>query len=59
MVAVLSGNLDMVRLLLWKDADVDIKNDAGWTALHEAAKNSTLEIFDALLDKGYHHFTFF
>ena len=50
--AVHKGNLDMVRLLLWKDADVDLKTPTGWTALHEAAKNSTLEIVDILLHKG-------
>lgn len=27
--AVHSGNMDIVRLLLWKDADVDYKNEAG------------------------------
>lgn len=28
-IAVISGNLEMIRLLLWKDADVDIKNETG------------------------------
>jgi len=51
-VAVLNGNLDIVRLLLWKDADVDIKNKAGWTPLHEASKNGSLEICSALLHKN-------
>ena len=42
----------MVRLLLWKDAQVDLKTATGWTALHEATKNSSLEIIDVLLHRG-------
>jgi len=51
-IAVMSGNLDMTRLLLWKDADADPKTDSGWTPLHEAAKAGSLEMCDILLHKG-------
>ena len=51
--AVSSDNLDMVRLLLWKDADVQQRHKTtGWTVLHEATKQASLEICDILLHRG-------
>jgi len=47
MLAALAGDLDLCRLLISKDADV---NKAGWTPLHYAATNGHVEVIRLLLD---------
>jgi ankyrin repeat protein len=49
MMAALKGHLDLVRMLIARDADV---NKPGWTPLHYAATNGHLSIVRMLLD---HH----
>lgn len=49
MLAALKGQLDMVRKLIARDADV---NKPGWTPLHYAATNAHLPVMQLLLD---HH----
>eukprot|EP01117_Protostelium_nocturnum_P005438 TRINITY_DN1971_c0_g1_i1.p1 TRINITY_DN1971_c0_g1~~TRINITY_DN1971_c0_g1_i1.p1 ORF type:complete len:1269 (+),score=431.18 TRINITY_DN1971_c0_g1_i1:413-4219(+) len=51
-VSVIDNNLDMLRLLLWKDANVNIKTNEGWTPLHEACKKGSIEACDILIGKG-------
>lgn len=49
MMAALKGQLDMVRRLIARDADV---NKPGWTPLHYAATHGHLEVMALLLE---HH----
>lgn len=49
MIAALKGQLDMVRELIAKGADV---NKPGWTPLHYAATGGHLEIMSLLLDNS-------
>ena len=46
------GYLETARLLLEKGADVHVKDERGWTALHEALWKGHLDIIALLLDKG-------
>jgi uncharacterized protein len=48
MMAALKGQLDMVRRLIARGADV---NKTGWAPLHYAATNGHLEIMQLLLDE--------
>lgn len=47
MLAALDGNLDLCKVLLEMDADV---NKPGWTPLHYAATNSHIDVIRLLLD---------
>jgi ankyrin repeat protein len=49
MMAALKGNLDLVRKLIARGADV---NKPGWAPLHYAATNAHLEIMELLLDEN-------
>jgi hypothetical protein len=49
MLAALKGQLDMVRRLIARGADV---NKTGWAPLHYAATNGHLEIMQLLLDEN-------
>lgn len=48
MMASLKGNLDLVRKLIERGADV---NKTGWTPLHYAATNGHLAVIQLLLDE--------
>ncbi len=52
MVAAEGENIEAVKLLLAKGADVNAKTGGGVTALHLAANNGNLEIVQLLLDRG-------
>lgn len=47
-VAVNRRYVELVKFLLWKDANLEFTY-RGWTPLHEASKNSTLEVTSFLL----------
>jgi len=49
MLAALAGDLELCRLLIQKDADV---NKTGWAPLHYAATNGHLEVLRLLLDEN-------
>ena len=49
MLAALAGNLELCRLLIGKDADV---NKTGWTPLHYAATNGHVEVIRLLLEEN-------
>jgi len=49
MLAALAGELELCRLLIERDADV---NKTGWTPLHYAATNGHLEVMRMLLDQN-------
>jgi uncharacterized protein len=49
MMAALKGNMDLVRKLIARGADV---NKPGWAPLHYAATNAHLEIMELLLDEN-------
>ncbi|HSV82251.1 MAG TPA: ankyrin repeat domain-containing protein [Ramlibacter sp.] len=48
MIAALKGQLDIVRKLIARDADV---NKPGWAPLHYAATGGHLEVIELLLDE--------
>jgi len=48
MLAALAGDLDMCKLLIDRDADV---NKTGWTPLHYAATNAHLDVMRLLIDE--------
>ena len=48
MIAALKGQLEMVKKLIDRDADV---NKTGWTPLHYAATNAHLAIMELLLER--------
>ena len=47
MIAALKGQLEIARMLIARDADV---NKTGWTPLHYAATNGHLPVMDLLLE---------
>lgn len=47
-----SGQTDMVELLLEYACDVNVRNDQGWTPLHEASSARMEEIVGLLLNSG-------
>ena len=50
--AAAEGNIEIVRFILRKGADINTKNNIGGTALMLAAENGNTEIVNLLLDKG-------
>jgi ankyrin repeat protein len=48
-LAAMSGNMDVVGLLLLSKGDVNATDDKGWTPLHYAAANSSDEVAGLLL----------
>lgn len=50
--AAREGYFELVQMLLAQDADVNAKNDNGWTPLHFAAFNGYAEICEMLLRNG-------
>ena len=50
--AAISKQIDVVRLLLQKGADVNKQNDLGWTPLHGAALVNSTNVIRLLLDQG-------
>ncbi|XP_072414910.1 protein phosphatase 1 regulatory subunit 27 [Chiloscyllium punctatum] len=50
--AVLSGNLECVKLLIKYGADIEQKDENGWTALHMSCSDGHLEIAKYLLSQG-------
>ena len=51
-VAVLRNNLDMVKVLLDKGADLSVATNEGFTPLMFAVQNNNLDMVKVLLDKG-------
>jgi len=49
MLAALAGNVELCRLLIDKDADV---NKPGWTPLHYAATNGHVDVMRLLLEEN-------
>ena len=49
MLAAEKKSLRIVRLLLSKEADVNLRNKDGWTAFHIAARAGSVEILELLL----------
>lgn len=47
-----NGHIDVVKVLLDKGADINIKNSNGVTSLIMAIQNSSMDIVKLLLDKG-------
>ncbi|XP_069779124.1 protein phosphatase 1 regulatory subunit 27 [Narcine bancroftii] len=50
--AVLTGNLDCVKLLLKHGADIEQRDENGWTALHVACSDGHMEVAKYLLSEG-------
>jgi len=50
--AVVDGNVEQVKRLISKGADVHAKNRMGWTPLHTAVRNQKKTIAEFLIDKG-------
>ncbi|XP_067860584.1 protein phosphatase 1 regulatory subunit 27-like [Heptranchias perlo] len=50
--AVLSGNLECVKLLMKYGADIHQRDENGWTALHMACSDGHTEIAKYLLSQG-------
>ena len=49
---IVFGHKEVVELLIAKGADVNAKNDGGYTPLHQAAINGHKEIAELLIEKG-------
>jgi ankyrin repeat protein len=48
----LNVGITIVEILLEYGANVDLRNEAGWTPLHEAAYNLNLQVLVVLLNRG-------
>lgn len=50
--ACITGNLSMVRRLIEQGHPVNVRDNAGWIPLHEAANHGFAEIVELLLESG-------
>jgi ankyrin repeat protein len=50
--AVAEANEELVRLLAWKNANVNAVDGSGWTPLHLATKSGLMNVVKALLEQG-------
>jgi len=50
--AVVNGDVDQVKLLISKGADVNSRNRMNWTPLHTAVQNRKQEVIEPLIAKG-------
>jgi len=50
--AAVSGDINRVKELLTKGADINLKNRQGWTPLHAAVWNQKQDIAKLLIEKG-------
>lgn len=50
--ACIAGNLPLVRRLIDQGHPVNIRDNAGWMPLHEAANHGFTEVVEVLLDNG-------
>jgi ankyrin repeat protein len=50
--AAFLGLYDVVRLLLDRGVEIEVKDTDNWTALHYAARNGHLEVIKLLLNRG-------
>lgn len=50
--ASLCSNLEVVKALIAAGADVNVKDEDGWTALYEASRGGYLEIAEYLKQNG-------
>jgi uncharacterized protein len=48
----MNNHFDVARLLLDRGANVDFRDDFGWTALIEASCGSHVDVIQLLLDRG-------
>ena len=46
-----NGHVEIVKLLLDKEADVNVADKEEWTPLHVASENGHVEVVKLLLDK--------
>ncbi|XP_076995562.1 ankyrin repeat domain-containing protein 31 isoform X2 [Tamandua tetradactyla] len=53
-LAARRGNLSLVKVLIESGADVNLKDDAGWTPLHKASSEGYNDIIVELLKAGAH-----
>lgn len=52
MTAVQGGRPELVRFLLERGAQVNARDDRGFTALHRVAEQGDLPLVELLLDRG-------
>ena len=50
--AVSSGSLELVKFLIDRGANVNVRSDCGYTVLHYAADTGSLKLVKFLIDKG-------
>ena len=46
-----NGHVEVVKLLLEKEADINAADETGWTPLHGASANGHVEVVKLLLEK--------
>ncbi len=47
-----TGNIEEVRLLVDSGADIEVKNNDGWTPLYVVSRNGHIDIVKLLVDLG-------
>ena len=52
MFSALRGSYDLCKLLIEKKADINMKDNDGWTALDYASQYGTKEVVKLLLENG-------
>ncbi|WP_109436270.1 MULTISPECIES: ankyrin repeat domain-containing protein [Aquimarina] len=50
--AAAKGNVEILKLLIDKEADINFQDKIGYTALHFAAQNKNIEIASTLVEHG-------